>query len=129
MNDPYRNDLEAAHARIASLERQLAGKQEQEEEEVRVTCPECGGWFRGIAKTAFFSFLGLVIGLGIVVGFTLSTRSCGDLGSCYIRNDGDSQQGYLLMRTVDGKNDMEVGEYGTIEAAVKDAKTIGCELK
>jgi hypothetical protein len=128
---PYKNDLTAAHGRIASLEQQLEDKPEPPKEE-DVKCDECGevDWNTAAPLTIFLGVVLAVLGM-----ITAAFWSHGDLGDCYIESyyvtveKGEPRvQRFQLSRAVDWGEDSRVGVWTTLEEAKKGAEIVQCPL-
>ena len=121
---PYKNDLEAAHGRIAALEQQINPPEE------KVKCDKCGDWDKkelGFAGIVFF-YMCLLIGSCMTLSITH-----GDLGDCYIEADynKDDNGDYTLFelhQEVNWGSDNRIGVFKTLEEAQKGAALIDCPL-
>lgn len=131
---PFRNDLDAAHSRISSLEDQnrelieklkLKPKPKKPEKEKKVKCTECGGPFRAMGQVVAGAVIGLVVAGLFVWVMSLVITERGPKG-CYIKGDGLV---FKLKRTVDWGEDTVVGSYRSMDEALADAAKIKCEIE
>lgn len=131
---PYRNELDAAHARINSLEqdkRSLLDKLRRKpktpkpKKVPKVKCKQCGGWFHrmGLALFGIVSALILAGGFSWFLYTVITEHGPGD---CYIQSEGLV---FNLNRTVEWGSDKTIGQYRSMDEALQDAEKVKCEIK
>lgn len=121
----YRDDLEAAHARIASLEKQLQDKPPPPPKEKKMRCHGCGGRGRRIGRAVFAATLavGVLLPLLYVIGNAITNRT---VRNCYVESEAMT---FNLMREIDWSNDRMLGRYRTMDELMADADRLHCPVK
>lgn len=134
----YRSDLDAAHSRITSLEREkkeLEKKLQEEAEkaieeaskkkEVKMRCSQCNGRFHRMGWALFGSLAGIVLS-GFFVWFLYTVITENGPEDCYVKGEGLV---FNLMREMNWGEDRTIGQYRSMKEALDDAAKLGCKIK
>lgn len=127
---PYRNELDAAHALIESLKRQLEERPEPPEEEEKVKCKHCGNWDQ---PAIWGGSILLAILCAFIAFIWITAGTHGDLGNCYIEATGHYVDDnwvnqYRLSQEINWGSDNSVGVFDTLAEAKSAADMLGCPL-
>ncbi len=129
----YRNDLDAAHNRIHSLEGKIAelNRKPKLPKEKKVKCKTCGGLFHRMGASLFGIMAGIIVA-GSVVGLVgypaFMSIFNSETQGCYIRYDTHANR-HKLMQTITWRTDRDMGEYKTAKDAIKEAEVLNCPLE
>jgi len=129
----YKDNLNAAHARIHSLEMENSKLKKQKKpktpKEKKVKCTTCGGWFHRTGKALTNLVIATLVWGAVAAGayplYMLIFHR--EIKDCYIEYSS-SRNRHELLRTVEWGMDRDMGEYNTAQAAIEDAKTLNCPL-
>lgn len=126
-NDAYRSGIHSAHAKIQDLEREKHDLQQRLREK-KMKCKTCGGWFHRAREASIAMFWGaLGIGLAAILAVFLYTAATEHGPTyCYVKSEGLI---FKLVRNVEWGSDRTVGDYRSMDEALKDAEKIHCEVK
>jgi hypothetical protein len=113
---PYKDDLKAAHGRIAALEQDLAAKPKEAPVQ---KCNRC----KGILWDALVPLGCIVIAVVMVIA---TFRHWGARGDCYIENEWDAR--FELNQDIALGLDHTIGTFDSVDEALSAAKKIKCSV-
>lgn len=140
----YRDDLAAAQARNADLERKNRNLSEENrrlgsevstlrlkipktkkpKKEKKVKCPRCGGRFHRMGLMMFGIVTAMILfgGLSWLI-YTAATEH--GPGDCYVESEGMT---FKLMQTIEWGSDRQIGQYRSMDEALQDAEKLRCPV-
>jgi hypothetical protein len=139
----YRDDLAAAQARNADLERKNRNLSEENRRlgsEVstlrlkipktkpkkvkKMKCRECGGRFHRMGLL-MFGIVSAILIFGSLFWLIYTAATENGPGGCYIQSESMT---FKLMQTIEWGNDRQIGQYRLMDEALQDAEKLHCPV-